>query len=62
MVTLVTVESQRGEAGYPPEQGWPLRITEVYRREGAEWCIATLIRPQKESAWNRVIDLAVAPG
>jgi ketosteroid isomerase-like protein len=37
MVVLVMIERQRGEVGGLPEQDWSLRVTQVYRREGAEW-------------------------
>jgi ketosteroid isomerase-like protein len=37
MVVLVVIERQRGEVGGLPEQDWSLRVTQVYRREGAEW-------------------------
>ena len=37
MIVLVTIERVRGEVGGLPEQDWSLRVTQVYRREGAEW-------------------------
>jgi ketosteroid isomerase-like protein len=37
MVVLVTIERVRGEVGGLPEQDWSLRVTQVYRRQGAEW-------------------------
>ena len=37
MVVLVTIERVRGEVGGLQEQDWSLRVTQVYRREGAEW-------------------------
>lgn len=37
MVVLVMVERQRGEVGGLPEQDWSLRVTEIYRKQGAEW-------------------------
>lgn len=37
MVVLVTIERVRGEVGGLPEQDWSLRVTQVYRREGATW-------------------------
>jgi len=37
MVVLVTIERVRGEVGGLQEQDWSLRVTPVYRREGAEW-------------------------
>lgn len=40
MVVLVIVEHCRGEVGGLPIQDWPLRVTLVYRREGADWQLA----------------------
>lgn len=40
MVVLVVVERCHGEVGGLPAQDWPLRVTLVYRREGAEWRLA----------------------
>jgi ketosteroid isomerase-like protein len=37
MVVLVTIERVRGQVGRLPEQDWSLRVTQVYRREGAAW-------------------------
>ena len=37
MIVLVTIERIRGEVGGLEEQDWSLRVTQVYRREGAEW-------------------------
>ena len=37
MIVLVTIERIRGEVGGLQEQDWSLRVTQVYRREGAEW-------------------------
>ena len=37
LVVLAMVLHQRGEVGGLPEQDWPLRVTQVYRRDGAEW-------------------------
>jgi ketosteroid isomerase-like protein len=37
LVVLVMVERQHGEVGGLPDQEWSLRVTQVYRREGAEW-------------------------
>jgi ketosteroid isomerase-like protein len=34
---LVFIERQTGEVGGLPEQDWSLRVTEVYRKAGAEW-------------------------
>jgi ketosteroid isomerase-like protein len=36
-VVLVMIERQHGEVGGLPDQDWPLRVTQVYRREGGEW-------------------------
>ncbi|HEU5295767.1 MAG TPA: nuclear transport factor 2 family protein [Burkholderiaceae bacterium] len=40
MVVLVMIERQRAEVGGLPEQDWSLRVTEVYRRTGADWELA----------------------
>jgi ketosteroid isomerase-like protein len=40
MVVLAVIERGRGEVGGLPAQGWPLRVTLVYRREGSEWRLA----------------------
>lgn len=37
IVVLVMIERQTGEVGGLPEQDWSLRVTEVYRKAGAEW-------------------------
>jgi ketosteroid isomerase-like protein len=37
LVVLVTVERVSAEVGGLPEQNWSLRVTQVFRREGAEW-------------------------
>lgn len=37
LVVLVMLERQHGEVGGLPDQDWTLRVTQVYRREGAEW-------------------------
>jgi ketosteroid isomerase-like protein len=37
MVVLVVIERQHAEIGGLPDQDWSLRVTLVYRREGAEW-------------------------
>ena len=37
LVVLVGVERQHGVIGDLPAQEWPLRVTLVFRREGAEW-------------------------
>jgi ketosteroid isomerase-like protein len=36
-VVLVMIERQHGEVGGLPDQDWPLRVTQVYRREGSDW-------------------------
>jgi ketosteroid isomerase-like protein len=33
------IERQHGEVGGLPDQGWPLRVTQVYRREAGEWLL-----------------------
>lgn len=40
MVVLAVIEHGHGEVGGLPAQEWPLRVTLVYRREGAEWRLA----------------------
>lgn len=40
MVVLAIIEHGRSEVGGLPAQGWPLRVTLVYRREGTEWRLA----------------------
>lgn len=50
MIVLVMVERQTAEVGGLAEQDWSLRVTEVYRLEGAEWTLAhrhadLLVRP-----------------
>lgn len=37
MVVLVVIERLHCAVGGLPAQDWPLRVTLVYRREGAEW-------------------------
>jgi ketosteroid isomerase-like protein len=37
LAVLVMIERQTGEVGGLPEQDWSLRVTEVYRKAGAEW-------------------------
>jgi ketosteroid isomerase-like protein len=37
MVVLAVIERGRGEVGGLPTQDWPLRVTLVYRRDGAGW-------------------------
>lgn len=50
MIVLVMIERQQAEVGGLPQQDWSLRVTEVYRRNGAEWQLAhrhadPLVRP-----------------
>jgi ketosteroid isomerase-like protein len=40
MVVLALIERQTVEVGGLPAQDWPLRVTLVYRREGADWRLA----------------------
>jgi len=40
MVVLAVIEYQNVEVGGLPTQKWPLRVTLVYCREGAEWRLA----------------------
>jgi hypothetical protein len=37
LVVLVMIERQHAEVGGLPNQNWSLRVTEVYRNNGAEW-------------------------
>lgn len=37
LVVLAVIERQHGEVGGLPDQDWSLRVTLVYRRQGAEW-------------------------
>ncbi|HEY0630179.1 MAG TPA: nuclear transport factor 2 family protein [Sphingomicrobium sp.] len=37
MVVLATIERANVEVGGLPPQEWPLRVTVVFRRDGAEW-------------------------
>ena len=37
LAVLVAIERQRGTVGDLPSQDWSLRITLVFRREGADW-------------------------
>lgn len=38
-LVLVMIERQHGRVGGLPDQQWPLRVTQVYRREGPEWLV-----------------------
>jgi ketosteroid isomerase-like protein len=40
LAVIVIVERQHGEVGDYPAQDWSLRVTLVFRREGAEWKLA----------------------
>jgi ketosteroid isomerase-like protein len=49
-VVLVMIERQHGEVGGLPDQDWPLRVTQVYRRDGSDWKVVhrhadPLVRP-----------------
>ena len=37
LIVLVLIEHQHAAVGGLPDQDWSLRVTHVYRREGAEW-------------------------
>ncbi|WP_309665736.1 nuclear transport factor 2 family protein [Tabrizicola sp.] len=39
MIVLVVVERQHGLVGGLPPQDWSLRVTLVYRRNGADWLL-----------------------
>jgi ketosteroid isomerase-like protein len=38
-VVLVMIERQHGEVGGLPDQDWPLRVTQIYRRDGSDWLL-----------------------
>ena len=38
-VVIVMIERQHGQVGDLPDQEWSLRVTQVYRREGADWLL-----------------------
>lgn len=38
-VVLVMIERQHVAVGGLPDQDWPLRVTQVYRREGSDWLV-----------------------
>jgi ketosteroid isomerase-like protein len=40
LIVLVMIERQHGEVGGLPDQDWSLRVTQVYRRHGSDWCLA----------------------
>jgi ketosteroid isomerase-like protein len=40
ILVLVMIERQHGEVGGLPDQTWPLRVTQIYLREGGEWRLA----------------------
>jgi ketosteroid isomerase-like protein len=37
MAVIVAIERQHGEVGGMPDQDWSLRVTLVFRHEGAQW-------------------------
>jgi ketosteroid isomerase-like protein len=37
LAVLAVIEHQHGEVGGLPDQNWSLRVTLVFRRQGAEW-------------------------
>jgi ketosteroid isomerase-like protein len=37
LIVLVTIERVRATVGELPEQGWSLRVTQVFRHEGSKW-------------------------
>jgi ketosteroid isomerase-like protein len=37
LAVIVAIERQHGEVGGMPDQDWSLRVTLVFRRDGAEW-------------------------
>jgi ketosteroid isomerase-like protein len=38
-VVLVMIERQHGKVGGLPDHDWPLRVTQVHRRDGADWLL-----------------------
>lgn len=38
-IVLVMIERQHGQVGGLPDQGWSLRVTQVYRRDGSDWLL-----------------------
>jgi hypothetical protein len=38
-IVLVMIERQHGEVGGLPDQDWPLRVTQIYRRDGSDWLL-----------------------
>lgn len=38
-LVVVMIERQHGEVGELPDQDWSLRVTQVYRRDGADWLL-----------------------
>ena len=38
-LVLVMIERQHGQVGGLPDQDWPLRVTQVYRRSGSDWLV-----------------------
>jgi ketosteroid isomerase-like protein len=39
MAVLAVIEWQHGRVGGLPDQEWPLRVTLVFRRDGADWLL-----------------------
>ena len=33
------IERRHGEVGGLPDQDWPLRVTQIYRRDGSDWLL-----------------------
>ena len=36
---VVMIERQHGQVGGLPDQDWPLRVTQIYRRDGSDWLL-----------------------
>jgi ketosteroid isomerase-like protein len=50
LIVLAFIERQHGEVHGLPDQDWSLRVTQVYRRHGADWQLVhrhadPLVRP-----------------